>query len=158
MSHITRIRTNLKDVEMLKRVMTDLGYQVSDKRQKIKGYGQTSTQVDLKVVMPSGYHFGFTKAADGTYEIVGDFWGVKGVNQQGLNRQITQQTEKIEEEARRLAEEARLRMEAEIKEAQRVVKQQYTLNKVKEELRYKGLIIEEIEERADKSIVMKVIA
>lgn len=76
MSHFTRVKTQITDVGMLTRALTDLKYPFAENT-LVRGYQGKNEQADV-VVKPGGaYDIGFVKAADGSYHIVADWWGVE---------------------------------------------------------------------------------
>lgn len=74
MSHFTRIRTQLRDMEMVKRALADLGYKVSTGT--VHGFGGQETQADLIVQTGGKYNIGFRREGS-EIEMVADFWGLK---------------------------------------------------------------------------------
>jgi hypothetical protein len=79
MSHLTRVRTTLRDPKLLATALRAAGYtgvQVHDKPQKLTSPYGWSAQAE--VVVPAGssprvrHDFGFARRPDGTYELVKD--------------------------------------------------------------------------------------
>ena len=84
MSHFTRVKTQITNVDVLKRALSDLHYTYAEGA-IVRGYQGKKEQAEL-VVQPGGdYDIGFVKAADGNYQIVADWWGVHKDN--GLKEQ-----------------------------------------------------------------------
>jgi Protein of unknown function (DUF1257) len=105
MSHFTNVRTKLTDLEALKAALADLGYRVTDGGVAIRGWRGTSQQADLAARLGS-FDIGFTRGADGTYDAVADWWGVRtyeGTTQAEFMRRVTQRYayHKVLGEARR---------------------------------------------------------
>lgn len=76
MSHFTRVRTQITDVERLKVVLTDLRHAHRDQT-VVRGYQGNSLQADVVVNPGGGFDIGFEKGADGAFQIVADWWGVQ---------------------------------------------------------------------------------
>lgn len=84
MSHFTRVKTQITDVEVLKRALSDLKYPYAENT-LVRGYQGKKEQAEL-VVRPGGdYDIGFVKGQDGNFQIVADWWGVHKDN--GLKEQ-----------------------------------------------------------------------
>lgn len=76
MSHFTRVSTQITDVGMLKRALTDLKYNFAE-HTLVRGYQGKNEQAEL-VVQPGGsYDIGFVRNPDGNFHIVADWWGVE---------------------------------------------------------------------------------
>lgn len=111
MSHFTRIKTQIVEQEYLIRALEDLGYAYEEGNVRIRGYGGQRTSVEIKVSTKSrGYDIGFRKVGN-TYEIVADWWGVRGISQKKFVEQVTQRyayhaaRAKLEEQGFTLASE-----------------------------------------------------
>ena len=90
MSHFTRIRTQMVEKKYLTQALKDLGYTYEEGDVQIRGFAGGQTTAEIKVPTESrGYDIGFRKAGD-AYEIVADWWGVKGINQEQFQQQLTQ--------------------------------------------------------------------
>lgn|SRR5574341_1757021 len=74
MSHFTRVRTQLRDIETVRRALADLGYDVTDGA--VRGHGGQQTEADLVIKMDNGYDIGF-RLEEGTVSLVADFWGLR---------------------------------------------------------------------------------
>ena len=75
MSHFTRVKTQITDVEVLKRALTDLKYPYAEDA-VVRGYQGKSENAQV-VVRPGGdYDIGFIEGEDGNYQVVADWWGV----------------------------------------------------------------------------------
>jgi hypothetical protein len=74
MSHFTRIKTNLREIESLRAALRDLGYAFEEGAVRARGFAG-DTAVDLVIRQPhGGYDIGFRKRGE-TYELVADWWG-----------------------------------------------------------------------------------
>lgn len=90
MSHFTRIKTKIVEKEFLLNALKDLGYPYEEGGNEVKGYGGRRTPADIRVKTANpGYDIGFYKNGD-TYEIVADWFGLRGLNQQKFVEQLTQ--------------------------------------------------------------------
>ncbi|MBC8231069.1 DUF1257 domain-containing protein [bacterium] len=79
MSHFSRLRTKIKDKDTLLNCLKELGYQVQ-LGGSIQGF-QGRRDVEVAVRLREGYDIGFVRGASGTYDIIADWWGVKGTTQ-----------------------------------------------------------------------------
>lgn len=87
MSHFTKVRTQLRDLDTVRQALTKLGYSVSSG--EVRGYGRERADADLVVEVANGYDVGFR--FDGkAVSMVGDFWGIKMQPEEFLGR-VTQQ-------------------------------------------------------------------
>jgi hypothetical protein len=90
MSHFSTIKTQITDAEILIKSLQDLGFSVQSSAQ-VRGHNGLRLQADVVAVLPGHYDLGWTKNADGTYDLVADLWGVaKQHNQQQLLDSINQ--------------------------------------------------------------------
>lgn len=89
MSHITRIKTQIMEQEHLLRALDDLGYRYEVGDQTLNSVGGEKTQVQVKVLMRMSFDIGFRKTQQG-FEIVADWWGVRGVNQKDFTTALLQ--------------------------------------------------------------------
>ncbi len=87
MSHFTKIRTQMMEREYLIQAIEDLGY-ACEEDATIRGFGCQRQQVDIKV-KTRGYDVGFRRVG-ASYEIVADWWGVRGTNRKKFVQQVTQ--------------------------------------------------------------------
>lgn len=84
MSHFTRVKTQITDVEVLKHALSDLQYSYADNA-IVRGYQGKTEKAELVVNPGGGYDIGFIKGQDGHFQIVADWWGVTKDN--GLKEQ-----------------------------------------------------------------------
>jgi len=89
LSHITRIKTQIMEKDFLLRALDDLGYQHEEGDLNISGFGLNKTRVDIKISMRLSYDIGLRHTPNG-YEIVADWWGVRGVNQKDFTNRLMQ--------------------------------------------------------------------
>lgn len=89
MSHISRIKTRMVQKIYILAAIKDLGYTAAENG-RIKTFGLIRTPVDIQVSTgKGGYDIGFKKQDNG-YEIVADWWGVKGVEQVDFTKKVAQ--------------------------------------------------------------------
>jgi hypothetical protein len=86
MSHFTRVRTQLRNIETVKRALEDLGYNVTEG--PVRGYGSQRADADLVVHMDGQYDLGFRKDGESVV-MVADFWGLK-INREQFLAQVSQ--------------------------------------------------------------------
>lgn len=90
MSHFSTIKTQITDAEILIKSLQDQGFTVQSAEQ-VRGHNGLRLQADVVAVLPGHYDLGWTKNADGTFDLVADLWGVaKQHNQQQLLDSINQ--------------------------------------------------------------------
>ena len=89
MSHITRIKTQIVEKQFLLQALEDLGYQYEEGDLTISGFGSNKTKADIKINMRLSNDIGFRHTPQG-YEIVADWWGVRGINQKSFTTRILQ--------------------------------------------------------------------
>ena len=75
MSHFTKIKTKLYNLETLKRSLSDLNIEWTSEKQEITGYKDQKQVVELVVTQKNNYDLGF-KWNGNEYELVTDlmFW------------------------------------------------------------------------------------
>ncbi len=92
MSHFTTVKTKITDLDALRAALADLGYAVVEDEARIRGWRNTSQSADIAARL-GAFDIGFRRGADGTYDAVADWWGVKtyeGVSQGDFMRRVTQ--------------------------------------------------------------------
>jgi len=90
MSHFTTIRTQLVEASYLERALVDLGHTVQRGPVTVNGYQGNTTRADLKIATANkGYDIGFLRNGP-TYELVADWWGIKGMDQGSFVKKLTQ--------------------------------------------------------------------
>jgi hypothetical protein len=75
MSHFTRIKTQIVELEYLKRALADLKYEYEE-GSKVRGFGGQRAEADL-LVKTKGYPIGFKNMARPTSWSPTDWWGVR---------------------------------------------------------------------------------
>ena len=88
MSHFTKIRTQMVEGQYLLQALEDLGHDCEEGNVEIRGWGRQRRQVDIRV-KTRGYDVGFRWAGT-AYELVADWWGVRGIDRKGFLQQVTQ--------------------------------------------------------------------
>ena len=89
MSHITRIKTKIVEKTYLLQALEDLGYQYEEGDLTISGFGANKTKAEIKIKLRLSNDIGFRQTPQG-YEIIADWWGVRGTNQKGFTARILQ--------------------------------------------------------------------
>jgi hypothetical protein len=89
MSHFTRIKTRMVERAHLLAALRDLGYTPQEGEVQARGFAGGRAQVEIKIPTRGGYDIGFRPTAEG-YEVVADWWGVRGVKQKTFVEQLTQ--------------------------------------------------------------------
>jgi uncharacterized protein DUF1257 len=129
-SHMTEVKTQIKDLVCIKSTLQELGYsfaEVSDQQKVyVRGWNNAKLEADLVIRTGSPYDVGLKLLQDGKYEFVADWWAIEtytGMKQQEWTQNIVQT---------------------------------YSYNKVLTEVKKKGFQIVEQEEREDKSLKVMV--
>ena len=91
MSHITRIKTQLRDGQVLREVLTKMGYQVKHgKEVGNKYHSRRWSGLEMVAAMKSvKLRFQLSNAGEGCYDILVD-WGVPKQEQEAILNQIYQ--------------------------------------------------------------------
>lgn len=90
MSHFSTLRTKISDVAILKSSLSDLGIQTQTNAD-VRGYNGQRIRADLVAVLDGEYDLGWSRNADGSYDLIADLWGVaKKHNQTELINSINQ--------------------------------------------------------------------
>jgi hypothetical protein len=80
MSHFTKCDLKITNLVALRRALEDLGHKliVAEEGQQVevRGYKGAKLKADICIDMGK-YDIGVVKAADGTYEMVADWWGIE---------------------------------------------------------------------------------
>ena len=87
MSHFTTIKAKIYDKGTLIDVLREMGYKILDNN-ILHGYNGEKFNVAFQIELDS-YNIGFRKVND-CYEIVADWYGVRGVNPKDFTRDLTQ--------------------------------------------------------------------
>ncbi len=89
MSHISRIKTKIVEKDLLLKALADLGYPVEEGDVTLNGFNVARTPVEIKIPLRFSYPIGFRRNGE-TYEIVADWWGVRGVKRTEFVNQVMQ--------------------------------------------------------------------
>jgi hypothetical protein len=110
MSHFSRIKTQMVDPKFVIMALKDLGFRYEEGQQEVRGFSGQKSQVDIRVSLPLSYDIGLRKGSSG-YEIVADWFGVRGINQQDFTQKLNQRyayhatRAKLEEQGFQMVEE-----------------------------------------------------
>lgn len=74
MSHFTTIAIEIKNGDLLKQAIEELGYPVKENT-LVRGYLGNTTTAEYVLPMPNAYDLGFRKIGD-RYELIADMWGL----------------------------------------------------------------------------------
>jgi hypothetical protein len=96
MSHFSRVKTRIKNREILIQCLQERGYTVQIGG-SLKGY-QHEKSVDLAIQLEKGYGVGFTLNTDGSYDIVADWWGIKDSRKNRLIKDLEARVCQIQQE------------------------------------------------------------
>jgi hypothetical protein len=90
MSHFSTLRTKITDAEILKASLRDLGISVKSEAD-VRGYNGQRVRSDIVAVLEGEYDLGWSRNADGSFDLIADLWGVaKRHNQTELINSINQ--------------------------------------------------------------------
>lgn len=79
MSHFTKVKTQIRDLEALTKALTDLGYKFTQKKDtKVKGYAGQTMKADFVIHACQAYDIAVTKAENGAFQFEADWWGIHG--------------------------------------------------------------------------------
>jgi hypothetical protein len=73
-SHFTSIQTQIRDVSALQLACQELGVELSENAEA-RGYGSNRRKGDLIIRLKGPYDIAGTRNADGSYELITDWWG-----------------------------------------------------------------------------------
>ena len=76
MSHFSRIKTSIREIDLLKKSLTNLNLVWEEKEQLIKGYKNETHKVNLVIKQNNKIDIGFEKTKDNNYQLIADlsFW------------------------------------------------------------------------------------
>ena len=90
MSHFSTLRTKITNSEILQSSLSDLGLSVKTEA-NIRGYRGQNVRADIVAVLEGDYDIGWSRNADGSFDLIADLWGVaKKHNQTELINSINQ--------------------------------------------------------------------
>lgn len=78
MSKFVKINTQLRDLNMIKRALTDLQMSFAENQRYVHAWSGFDEVAPL-VVKTSGAHFGLRETNDGVYEVIGDDMQMKQI-------------------------------------------------------------------------------
>jgi len=88
MSHFSKIKTRMVEKEHLLKAIKDLGYNYVEGDQELNSFGNVE-QVQIRIPIALSYDIGLRQTQNG-YEVVADWWGVRGINQADFVQKLTQ--------------------------------------------------------------------
>jgi heme-degrading monooxygenase HmoA len=76
MSHFSRIKTSIREIDLLKKSLTNLNLVWEEKEQLIEGYQGETHKVNLVLPQENNIDIGFERTQDNSYQLVADlsFW------------------------------------------------------------------------------------
>ena len=76
MSHFSRIKTSIREIDLLKKSLTNLNLVWEEKEQLIEGYQGETHKVNLVLPQKNNIDIGFERTQDNNYQLVADlaFW------------------------------------------------------------------------------------
>ncbi|NCO76467.1 MAG: DUF1257 domain-containing protein [Cyanobacteria bacterium] len=90
MSHFSTLRTKISDAEILTSSLRDLGINVKTDAD-VRGYNGQRLRADIVATLEGEYDLGWSRNADGSFDLIADLWGVaKKHNQTELINSINQ--------------------------------------------------------------------
>jgi hypothetical protein len=90
MSHFSTLRTKISDAAVLTGSLRDLGITVKTEAD-LRGYQGQKIRADIVAVLEGDYDLGWSRNADGSFDLIADLWGVaKKHNQTELINSINQ--------------------------------------------------------------------
>ena len=89
MSHFTRVKTKMQVRDYIVAALTDLGFEFQVGSLRVRDYTGRRTRVQIRVPTAfRGYSIGIAKRGSG-YEVVADWWGIRGIDQDTFIRNLT---------------------------------------------------------------------
>jgi hypothetical protein len=89
MSHFSRIQTQMSDKKFIFQALKDMGFTYQEGDQQVMGFGGQKSQVEIRIPLKFSYDIGLRKKGT-SYEIVADWFGVRGVNQKEFTNKLMQ--------------------------------------------------------------------
>lgn len=98
MSHLTKVKTQIKNYAILKQALTDLNIRYVESTESnelvVKGYDKDHEKVQMLLKTGGPYDIGIVhNVAEDTYEFIADWWGVENyveMTQEDYINKITQ--------------------------------------------------------------------
>jgi hypothetical protein len=87
MSHFTTIKVEIKNGEILKQTLNELGFEVKCQT-LVRGYMGNKIAADYVIQQDHGYDLGFRRRGD-TFDLIADFWGAM-IDPEDFIRLVTQ--------------------------------------------------------------------
>ncbi len=88
MSHFTRIQTKLRDIDLVKEALKDLGYAVRENTD-VRGYSRwEQAHADVVIEAEDGQDIGFRREGE-RVEMIADFWN-RQLNREEFLQRVTQ--------------------------------------------------------------------
>ena len=111
MSHFSKIRTQLKEKDLTLKALRDMGLNFEEgEGLEVQGFTRQKMPVEIKIHLPLSYAIGLRRNGE-TYEVVADWFGVKGIKREEFTQQLNQRyayhaaREKLEAQGFNLVEE-----------------------------------------------------
>ena len=110
MSHFSRINTKMEDKKYVLMALKDMGFTFEEGEQQVNGFGGQKTAVDIRIPLKLSYDIGLRKRGS-SFEIVADWFGVRGVNQKDFTDRLMQRyayhatRDKLEQQGFNMVEE-----------------------------------------------------
>ncbi len=89
MSHFSRIQTQMADKDIVLKALKDMGFTYQEGDQQVIGFGGQKTPVEIRIPLKLSYDIGLRKKGN-SYEIVADWFGVRGVTQKEFTNKLLQ--------------------------------------------------------------------
>jgi len=89
MSHISRLKTRMVEKKYLLQALRDMGFEPEEGDFEVVSFRGKRAAVEIRIQPLVSYPIGFRKVK-GTYEIVADWFGVRGIEPQAFRRELMQ--------------------------------------------------------------------
>ncbi|MCL5037438.1 MAG: DUF1257 domain-containing protein [Chloroflexi bacterium] len=100
MSHFTKIKTRIRDSELLVRCLEQMGFEVQKGRSKVRGFSGAQ-DVELKIKIQGNREIGFVKNNQDYYDMVADWYGVTGTSSRMFSKDLEDRFREMENSIRR---------------------------------------------------------
>ena len=81
MSHFSTLRTKITDSAVLQSSLRDLGINIKNDAD-VRGYNGQRVRADIVAVLDGEYDLGWSRNADGSFDLIADLWGVANKHNQ----------------------------------------------------------------------------
>lgn len=89
MSHFTRVKTRMKNMEYIVEALRDLGFDCHTGSLRVRDYTGRRARVQIKInTSARGYSIGIAKRG-ANYEVIADWWGIKDIDQDVFMTNLT---------------------------------------------------------------------